>query len=91
MGLYAPAAQALMTSRMRAEEQGQLQGANSSLMGVVGLMAPAIFPFVFAAAILRGSEASGAPFYLAALCVVGGLLIALKVAYPPQAAAPAAT
>jgi DHA1 family tetracycline resistance protein-like MFS transporter len=91
MGLYAPAAQALMTSRMRPEEQGQLQGANSSLMGVVGLMAPAVFPFVFAAAILRGSGSSGAPFYLAALCVVGGLLIALKVAYPLQAAAPAAS
>lgn len=79
-----------MTSRMRPEEQGRLQGANSSLMGVVGLVAPAVFPFLFAAAILRGSGSSGAPFYLAALCVVGGLLIALKVAYPPQAA-PAAT
>jgi len=48
-------------------------------------------PEEHAAAILRGSAASGAPFYLAALCVVGGLLIALKVAYPLQAAAPAAS
>jgi len=84
MGLYNPAAQALMSERMAAGEQGRLQGANSSLMGVVGLFAPFLYPFVFAAAVaLPGAGAvalSGAPFLLAALCLVLGAGIAGKVA-----------
>jgi MFS transporter, DHA1 family, tetracycline resistance protein len=91
MGLYNPAALALMSERMAAGEQGRLQGANSSLMGVVGLFAPFLYPFVFAAAVARpgpGALAlSGAPFLLAALCLLLGAGIAFKAARPVAAPA----
>jgi DHA1 family tetracycline resistance protein-like MFS transporter len=84
MGLYNPAALSLMSERMASGEQGRLQGANSSLMGVVGLFAPFLYPFVFAAAVARpgpGAVAiSGAPFLLAALCLLLGAGIAVKAA-----------
>jgi MFS transporter, DHA1 family, tetracycline resistance protein len=89
-GLYNPAAQALMSERMASSEQGRLQGANSSLMGIVGLFAPFLYPFVFAAAVARPGTAvasSGAPFLLAALCLVIGAGIAVKVARPVAAPA----
>jgi MFS transporter, DHA1 family, tetracycline resistance protein len=83
MGLYGPAAQALMSARVGPSEQGRLQGANSSVMGLVGLMAPLLFPFVFAAAVGQGSGAAGAPFYLASLALIAGVVIAFKVARMP--------
>ncbi len=48
---FSPAIQGLMTRRVSASEQGQLQGANSSLMGMAGIVGPVIFTSIFAAAI----------------------------------------
>jgi DHA1 family tetracycline resistance protein-like MFS transporter len=83
-GLYGPAAQALMTQRVDAGEQGRLQGVNGSVMGLVGLFAPALFTFAFASAIRPGTglHVPGMPFFLAAVLTLGALVLALRVARP---------
>jgi MFS transporter, DHA1 family, tetracycline resistance protein len=76
-GLYGPAAQSLMTRRVGHSEQGQLQGALSSLTAFANMLAPALFSLVFASAIstFRSAGLPGAPFLLAGLilCVALGL------------------
>ena len=54
-------------------EQGQLQGAISSLRGIAGLIGPFLFTQAFASALSLGSHAalSGAPFLLASLLLLG--------------------
>jgi len=68
-GLASPTAGGLMSKRVSASEQGQLQGANASIQGIANLVAPGIFAFLFAYAIGpgRGWGLPGAPFLLAAL------------------------
>jgi MFS transporter, DHA1 family, tetracycline resistance protein len=90
-GLYGGAAQSLMTQRVGAHEQGELQGAGSSLMGLVGLIGPGLFSVAFARGIAPGRVAAalpGAPFYVAALLTAGAFAIALRVARPLAAARP---
>ena len=69
---------------MSPAEQGELQGAASSLMGLVGLAGPGLFTASFAIAITpawnRGVHLPGAPFLLAALMTVTSLSIAFRVA-----------
>jgi DHA1 family tetracycline resistance protein-like MFS transporter len=81
MGFYGPAAQGLMTHRVSASEQGQLQGANSSVQGIAGLVGPGIFTWTFARFIRPDSawQAPGAPFLLGSLLLVIALLIAVRV------------
>jgi MFS transporter, DHA1 family, tetracycline resistance protein len=59
---------ALMTQRVPADRQGQLQGANSSIMGIAGMLGPPLFTSIFSWSIGQGSspKLSGAPFWLAA-------------------------
>ncbi len=80
-GLSGPTAQSLMTVHVHPDQQGQLQGAISSLRGLAGLIGPAIFTFSFAFAIRPGSgwHLPGTPFYLAALFVFLSLILALFV------------
>lgn len=68
VGFFNPAMQGLMTRRVSPREQGQLQGANSSLMGIAGMIGPLIFTAVFSAAISETASLKipGAPFLLAA-------------------------
>jgi DHA1 family tetracycline resistance protein-like MFS transporter len=79
-GLTGPSIQALMTRRVDAREQGRLQGALSSLQGVAGLIGPGIFTQSFARAIGAGHgwQVPGAPFLLAALLLVGGMIAGLR-------------
>ncbi len=81
MGLFGPAAQAIMTRLVPAQEQGQLQGANSSIMGITGIVGPGIFTLSFAAAIGPFKEFGlpGAPMYIAGLLVALGFVVALAV------------
>lgn len=81
-GLAGPAAQGLMSRRVGASEQGQLQGANSSLRGISGMIGPGVFTLIFAAFIGARSDwhLPGAPFYLAALLLVGAGILAWRVA-----------
>ncbi|HYO65638.1 MAG TPA: TCR/Tet family MFS transporter [Archangium sp.] len=71
-GLTGPAAQGLMTRHISPSEQGQFQGALSSIMGIAGMMGPAIFTQTLAYFIGPGLgwDLPGAPFLLAALMLV---------------------
>jgi MFS transporter, DHA1 family, tetracycline resistance protein len=83
-GFISPAVMQILSARAGPEAQGQLQGANASLMSIANLAGPLIFSQIFSAAIANGpgSPWAGAPFLLAsALLVVAGL-IALRVAPP---------
>jgi DHA1 family tetracycline resistance protein-like MFS transporter len=81
LGLFGPASQGLMTRLVKPTEQGQLQGANSSLMGITGLVGPGLFTLTFATFI--GSRADlhlpGAAFLLASLLLAVAAVIALRV------------
>jgi DHA1 family tetracycline resistance protein-like MFS transporter len=80
-GLSGPALQGLMTRRVTPSEQGRLQGARASLMGIAGLIAPALFTQTFAVAIdpARSLHVPGAAFVLAAGLLLASLLIAAHV------------
>jgi DHA1 family tetracycline resistance protein-like MFS transporter len=77
-GFASPSALGLMSRRVGASEQGRLQGANASLMGVANMLGPGLFTQVFAIFIGAGTpwRLPGAAFLLAA----GLLLIATAVA-----------
>jgi len=68
-GLESPASLALMSRLVSASEQGQLQGANASIVGIANLFGPGLFTQVFAVAVGGGHEwrVVGAPFLIAAL------------------------
>ncbi len=84
MGLFGPSLQGLMTRRVEPSEQGRLQGANTSIMGLTGIFAPALFTSVFASFI--GARAAmhlpGAPFLLASTLLLTAFLVAARVADP---------
>jgi DHA1 family tetracycline resistance protein-like MFS transporter len=75
-GLGGAAIQSLMTRRVRADEQGQLQGANASLMGIANMIGPLVFAALYARAIASSSPwLSGAPFLLAAAFLALAMVI----------------
>lgn len=82
-GFYSPAAQSLMSQRVGAGEQGQLQGALTALRGLTGLVGPVLFTGVFARAVEGWwGGATGAPYALAAALLVVALAIAVVVTRP---------
>lgn len=85
-GLAGPAAQALMTRRVQASEQGRLQGALASVNGMTGLIGPILFTQIFAYFISPQSPwwVPGAPFLLASLMLLIALVIAWHVTQPDR-------
>ncbi|WP_211197969.1 TCR/Tet family MFS transporter [Permianibacter fluminis] len=81
MGFFGPAVQSMMTQHVTPQEQGQLQGANSSLLGLTGMIGPVLFTQTFAAAISPGKawHFPGAPFLLAAMLLLLAVVIAWRV------------
>jgi DHA1 family tetracycline resistance protein-like MFS transporter len=79
-GFASPSALGLMSRRVGASEQGQLQGANASLMGVANLLGPGLFTQVFALFIGAGTawQLPGAAFLMAAGLVVLAAIVALR-------------
>jgi len=77
-GLYNATSQSVMSRRVSALEQGQLQGANSSIMAFAGILGPSVFATVFARSIntAHGFDLPGAGFWLAGLCLLLALLLA---------------
>jgi DHA1 family tetracycline resistance protein-like MFS transporter len=73
-GLAGPAIQSSMTRHVSPSEQGQLQGAFSSLRGIAGLLGPVAFTQTFAFGV-GGSNAAGAPYFLAAVLLGVAALI----------------
>ena len=80
-GLANPSAQGLMSRRIGPQEQGQLQGANASLMGVANLIGPGLFTLTFAFAIGAAKDwgLPGAPHLLAAMLLGLAIVVALRV------------
>jgi DHA1 family tetracycline resistance protein-like MFS transporter len=74
-----PALQKIMTERVSADEQGELQGGLSALGGVVLILSPLLFTqlfFAFESGAL-GIRFPGAPFIMAAIFCAMGLLLFL--------------
>lgn len=79
-GFFNPALQGSMTRLVGPTEQGQLQGANSSLMGIANMIGPMIFTQVFAAFIAhREWHVPGAAFLLSAALLCTGALLVMRV------------
>lgn len=78
--LATPTSQNLMTQRVSASEQGELQGAIASLRGIAMIIGPQIFAWTFAYFIAPQHLRPGAPWYLASALVLVSLAIAWSVA-----------
>jgi DHA1 family tetracycline resistance protein-like MFS transporter len=91
-GLMGPALQGVMTRLVSPSEQGQLQGANSSVLGISTLIGPLLFTQIFATFIgaHRDWHLPGAPFLVSALLLVGSLTVALRVMATRLESVPAA-
>ena len=81
-GLSGAATNGLMTRHVKPSEQGQLQGANSSLRGIAGLFGPGIYTTTFASFIgeRAGGHLPGAPFLLSSLLLVVAMMVAWRAA-----------
>lgn len=88
-GMANPAIQSLATRFVGPSDQGKLQGAQSSLGSLADMTGPLIFTQLFAAAVMaRGTfHIPGAPYYLAAIFVVGALLVIAPMIRPVPVAA----
>ena len=78
-GISGPALMEMMSRRVGPSEQGQLQGAGSSLRSLTGLVGPGLFTLTFAAFV---DTMPGAPFLLAALILALNLGVATLVTRP---------
>ena len=86
-GLIGPGLQGLMTRRVGSAEQGQLQGANSMMMGVANIIGPPLFGLTFAWTVREGSPLPmpGLAILISAGLVFAALLLAVRVARPVHA------
>jgi DHA1 family tetracycline resistance protein-like MFS transporter len=75
-----------MSSRVSPTEQGQLQGANASLMGIANLLGPGLFTQIFAltVGVDAGWHMPGATYILAALLLVLAGLIGWRTTAAPD-------
>jgi DHA1 family tetracycline resistance protein-like MFS transporter len=76
-----PAIQGMMTHRVSASEQGELQGAVSGLRSLALIIGPSLFTFTFAFFIdgQRGWNLPGAPWFLAAALLITAMVLAFRV------------
>lgn len=83
-GLAGPASQALMSRRVSASEQGELQGALGSVRSLAMLIAPTIFSLTFAYAIApqRDTRVPGAPWFAASGLLAAAAALAAAVTRP---------
>jgi len=79
-GLASPAAQGIMSRHIGPMEQGALQGATGSLMGIATMIGPGLFAGIFAYSIGAGTRwhAPGAAFVLASLLLTAAALLAVR-------------
>jgi MFS transporter, DHA1 family, tetracycline resistance protein len=80
-GLAGAASMGIMSRLVGASEQGQLQGANASIMALAGLLGPGLFTQAFARSIAAGDgwHLPGAPFLLAAGMLVAATVLAWRI------------
>ena len=79
-GLASPAAQGLMSRHIGPSEQGALQGAAGSIMGIATMIGPSLFAGTFAYFIGEGARwhVPGAAFMLAAMLLAAGAVLAAR-------------
>jgi DHA1 family tetracycline resistance protein-like MFS transporter len=77
--LAAAPSQSMMTRRVSPSEQGELQGALSSLRGLAMIFGPTMFSATFAFFLAPGRNFPGAPWMLAALLLLVSVAIAAAV------------
>ncbi|MET0657213.1 MAG: TCR/Tet family MFS transporter [Steroidobacteraceae bacterium] len=93
-GLAMPTIQALMTQRVSESEQGQLQGANSSVASIAGVLSPLFFGWVYSLSLGDGTRSpvyAGVAFLLAAVVLLASALLAWYVARRRTTPQPSAT
>lgn len=76
-GLAMPTLQALMTARVSESEQGQLQGANSSVGSIAGVASPIFFGWVYSMTVV---SLPGAAFYIGGAVLLAAAVIGWIVA-----------
>lgn len=86
IGLFGPGFQGLVTRRVSASEQGRLQGANASLSGMAGVIAPTMFGYTYAWFVQPGHPyLPGSAFLLAAgLHGLAALIAVVVMARAPR-------
>src|SRR6266851_3814876 len=89
-GLASPAALGLMSHIVGPTEQGQLQGANASIMGIANLLGPGLFAQILAYSIASQRwHMPGAAFLLAALILALAMIVAWRITGRSPAQPPA--
>jgi len=85
-----PAAQGIMTHHVSEREQGELQGAISSLRSIAFVIGPFLFSWTFAWFIdpKHAFQLPGAGYYLAAALLFTAMLMATRIRQPSFAAPP---
>jgi DHA1 family tetracycline resistance protein-like MFS transporter len=80
-GLINPGLQGLMSRRVAPNEQGQLQGANSAIMGITAIIGPQLYTGLLAWAVLNEAtlHLPGLPILVAAFLIGSGYVLALNV------------
>jgi len=78
--LIMPSLQGLMTRRVGATDQGQLQGATSGIMGVTTVVGPLTFGPLLSWSTHKGTPVAlaGTPILLAAFILLVGLILAIR-------------
>ena len=85
-GLAPAAAQGIMTRRVGASEQGELQGALASLAGLASLGGPVLFTLTYAGSLGPSAwNVPGTSWLLSMLMLIGAAVLALRVTRPSKA------
>ncbi|MBO2010272.1 TCR/Tet family MFS transporter [Hymenobacter negativus] len=94
-GISGPALQSTISGQVPATEQGELQGALTSLISVTGVVGPVLMSYLFGEFTRKGAPVyfPGAPFIVGALLALGSVALAVRSLrkYPPVAFQPAET
>jgi DHA1 family tetracycline resistance protein-like MFS transporter len=79
-GLAGPASQGLMTRHVDPDQQGALQGANGSVLGIANMIGPMLFAATFAWFIGAGAgwNLPGAAYLLASVLLGGAIILAAR-------------
>lgn len=87
IGLAPSTLLSLMSQRVGADEQGRLQGANTGIMGIMGVIGPGLFAYAFAFGIgqHRSWATPGVPFFIAAMLTVLAAWAAGRATRPVRA------
>jgi DHA1 family tetracycline resistance protein-like MFS transporter len=81
-GLMMPGLNSLMSQHVSPSEQGRLQGANQSLMGIANILGPLVFPLSYAFALRSLPALPGLPILISAGLLSLAVVLSLRFARP---------